>query len=149
MVVNNFKKVMAGILYNGASTEVKHIDNTTYSYTANRFMPYQYDTLASDRNGYIAVGSGNTAPTANNYTLESEITGLNNVGNFVNNEVNGLTISATITNDTNSDVTIKEYGLYGYQSADNKWTMLTRTVLDSPITLEAGEIATITININF
>lgn len=149
MVVNNFKKIMAGILYNGASTEVTHIDNTTYSYSANRFMPYQYGTSSSDEYGYIAVGSGNTAPTVNDYTLESEITGLKNIGNFVNNGVNGLTISATITNATNSDVTIKEYGLYGYQSADSKWTMLTRTVLDSPITLEAGEIATITININF
>lgn len=149
MVVNNFRKIMAGILSNGASTEVTHTDNTIYSYIANRFMPYQYGTSTSNQNGYIAIGSGNTAPTINDVSLESEITGLNNIGNFVNNGVNGLTISATITNVTNSDITIKEYGLYGYQSVDSKWTMLTRTVLDSPITLEAGEIATITININF
>lgn len=147
MVTNNLKKVIAGMLYNNANTEVTHIDGTTYSYSAYRLMPYQYDTSLSDRCGYIAVGSGNTAPTANDYSLESEVTGLSNTGIFSNNGVNGLTISATITNITSNNVTIKEYGLYGYQSSDSKWTMLTRTVLDNPITLEAGEIATITINL--
>lgn len=149
MVTNNLKKVIAGMLYSNANTEVTHIDGSTYSYSANRFMPYQYGTSASDKYGYIAVGSGNTAPTANDYSLESEVTGLNNMGVFINNGVNGITISATITNITSNNVTIKEYGLYGYQSADNKYTMLTRTVLDNPITLEAGEIATITINLGF
>lgn len=149
MVTNNLKKVIAGMLYNSASTEVTHIDGSTYSYSAARFMPYQYGTSLSNQYGYIAVGSGNTAPTANDYSLESEVTGLNNIGVFINNGVNGLTISGTISNTTSNNVTIKEYGLYGYQSADNKYTMLTRTVLDNPITLEAGEIATITINLGF
>lgn len=149
MVTNNLKKVITGMLYNNANTEVTHIDGTTYSYSAARFMPYQYDTSLEDRYGYIAVGSGNTAPTANDYSLESEVTGLNNMGVFINNGVNGLTISATITNLTSNNVTIKEYGLYGYQSADSKYTMLTRTVLNNYITLEVGEIITITINIAF
>lgn len=148
MVTNNLKKVIAGMLYGNANTEVTHIDGSTYSYSATRFMPYQYGT-SLDQYGYIAVGSGNTAPTANDYSLESEVTGLNNMGVFINNGVNGLTISATITNITSNNVTIKEYGLYGYQSADSKYTMLTRTVLDNPITLEAGEIANININIAF
>ena len=149
MVTNNLKKVIAGMLYNYVNTEVTHIDGTTYSDSAYRFMPYQYGTSLSEQYGYIAVGSGNTAPTANDYSLESEITGLNNTGIFSNNGVNGFTISGTITNTTSNNVTIKEYGLYGYQSADSKYTMLTRTVLDNPMTLEAGEIATITINLGF
>lgn len=149
MIVNNLKKIMAGMLYNNESTEVTHIDSTTYSYSANRFMPYQYNASGSDRSGYIAVGNRNTAPTVNDYTLGGEITGLSNIGTFVNNGANGFTISATITNTTNSDVTIKEYGLYGYQTADARWTMLTRTVLDSPLTLAPGEIVTITINLGF
>ena len=149
MVTNNLKKVIAGMLYDNASTEVTYIDGSTFSFSATSFMPFQYGTSLSDRYGYIAVGSGNTAPTANDYSLESKITGLNNTGTFSNNGVNGLTISGTITNTTNNNVTIKEYGLYGYQSVSNKYTMLTRTVLDNPITLETGEIATITINIAF
>lgn len=149
MVTNNLKKVIAGMLYNYADTEVTYIDGTTGSYPAYRFMPYQYGTSLSEQYGYIAVGSGNTAPTANDYSLESEVTGLNNIGVFINNGVNGFTISGTITNTTSNNVTIKEYGLYGYQAGDAKWTMLTRTVLDNPVTLEAGEITTITINLGF
>lgn len=149
MVTNNLKKVIAGMLYDNEYTEVTHIDGTTYSDSAYRFMPYKYSTSPGDRYGYIAVGSGNTAPTANDYSLESKITGLNNTGIFSNNGVNGLTISAIIGNITSNNVTIKEYGLYGQQAGDSKWTMLTRTVLDNPVTLEAGDITTITINLGF
>lgn len=148
MVTNNLKKIYATRMSSSSSPSVQltNIDGTTYSGNVSYVIPTTYDLTGGDNRCYIAVGSGNTAPTLNDVSLESEITTLSNSGNVLNNGENGITYTATLTNSTGSDVTIKEYGLYVYSGG---YKMLTRTVLDNPITLASGEIVNITINIAF
>lgn len=148
MVTNNLKKIYATRMSSSSSpsVELTNIDGTIYSVGVSSVIPEAYSLSSGDNNCYIAVGSGNTAPTLNDVSLESEITTLRNIGNVLNNNENGITYTAILTNNTNADITIKEFGLYVYSGS---YKMLTRTVLNNYITLEAGESTTITINIAF
>lgn len=149
MITNNLKKIWSTRMSTTStpSVQLTNIDGTSYSGSVAYVIPATYSTSPSgDNRFYIAVGSGNTEPTLNDVSLESEITTLLNNGGVVNYNEYGITYSATLTNTTGSDVIIKEYGLYVYSGG---WKMLTRTVLDSPITLTDGEITTITINLGF
>lgn len=148
MVNNNLKKIYATRMSSSSSpsVELTNIDGTIYSGVVGDVIPAAYSLSSGDNNCYIAVGSGNTAPTINDVSLENEITTLRNNGNVLNNNENGITYTAILTNNTNADITIKEYGLYVYSGS---YKMLTRTALNNYITLEAGESTIITINIAF
>lgn len=148
MVNNNLKKIYATRMSSSSSpsVELTNIDGTIYSGGVSDVIPAAYSLSSRDNNCYIAVGSGNTAPTINDVSLENEITTLNNVGNVLNNNENGITYTAILTNNTNANITIKEYGLYVYRES---YKMLTRTALNNYITLESGESTIITINIAF
>lgn len=148
MVTNNLKKIYAARMSSSTtpSVELTNIDGTTYNSSVSYVIPTSYSLTSGDNKCYIAVGSGNTAPTVNDVSLENEITTLRNDGNVINNNENGITYTAILTNNSSSDITIKEYGLYVYSGS---YKMLTRTVLNNYITLEAGESITITINIAF
>lgn len=148
MVTNNLKKIYATRMSSSTapSVELTNIDGTIYSGGVSNVIPAGYSLSSGNNNCYIAVGSGDTAPTINDVSLENEITTLNNNGNVLNNNENGITYTAILTNNTNADITIKEYGLYVYSGS---YKMLTRTVLNNYITLEVGESITITINIAF
>lgn len=148
MVTNNLKKIYSTRMSqsDSPSVELTNIDGTPCSVVIYKVIPAAYSLSSGDNNCYIAVGSGDTAPTINDVSLENEITTLSNNGNVLNNNENGITYTAILSNNTNADITIKEYGLYVYSES---YKMLTRTVLNNYITLEAGESTTITINIAF
>lgn len=149
MVTNNLKKIWSARMSTTStpSVHLTNIDGTSYDGSTTYVIPTTYSTSPSgDNRFYIAIGDGDTAPTIDDVSLESEITTLLDNRGGVNYNEYGITYNAILTNTTVSDVIIKEYGLYVYSGA---WKMLTRTVLDNPITLEAGEVATITINLGF
>lgn len=149
MVTNNLKKIWSARMSTTStpSVQLTNIDGTSYNGSVTYVIPTIYSTSPSgDNRFYIAIGDGDTVPTIDDVSLESEITTLiYNIGSVNYNEY-GITYNAILTNTTVRDVIIKEYGLYVYSGA---WKMLTRTVLDNPITLETGEVATITINLGF
>lgn len=105
----------------------------------------------------IRLGTGTTAPTENDYSLESVITsGLSasvNSSSIRNSSGNIETIFAvTVTNTSTSDITIGEIGYYGLQpmhtsegsaASSNYAIMYDRTLLNAPVTIGAGDSATI------
>lgn len=125
------------------------------------FVPkggYYLDQLRlnmTDGNGGQAFGTGDTPPTEDDYTLESVITSGITAGaptastefDSVNNRyIRRLTY--TINNVSDSDITIKEVGTYrgiayastlGATGSSTKILLVDRTVLDTPLTIPAGE----------
>lgn len=112
----------------------------------------------------IAFGSGDTAPTENDYTLESQVTGISAVLNpgsvqtifddTLNRYVARLGID--VTNNTGDSVIIREIGLfYRINPADSvggtpdtansnrHCFMADRTVLSEPITIANGATGSI------
>lgn len=130
-----------------------------YDTQTNRFLE---SAITDASNGGFAVGSGDTAPTEDDYTLEAKINGLtgtvspsslNNVTFDSVDEVFHFYVDLTITNPTSDPVTIKEVGWFGVtyygstigQNPGNTRvpTLIDRTLLETPVTIPAGEAAVI------
>ena len=117
---------------------------------------YNYDY----RNGFtIFVGNGNTAPDVNDYCLESPLE-LSVLSAACYNTANEVMTVRTFRNDTGSEVTIKEIGLYmfgasgwsgneGNNSHCHYPILLGRRVLSTPVTLAAGDMYTFHYTVSF
>lgn len=118
--------------------------------------------LGSSNTSYgIRVGSGTRPATDEDYALESQVTsGLTATvtTNVVEYDASGnptAKIGLTITNTSDSDITIAEVGSFqNVRSAATaggtstaRATLFDRTVLDSPITIPAGGAAVLTYRI--
>lgn len=99
----------------------------------------------------IYLGTGNVTPTIDDYKLSGElVTGLTSQGKGTTANNNSITFSAIATNNTESPVTIKEIGLGGYCTGTTPCVvLLTRDVLATPVTLNAGDSKTFSITIDF
>lgn len=110
----------------------------------------------------VAFGSGNTAATENNYTLENQVTGINATTPTIDTFFDSVNmkyvarLNYVISNDTVASVTIAEIGLFirfntattqgnsASTAGTNRYSFLIdRTVLDTPVTIPNGDAATI------
>lgn len=109
----------------------------------------------------IYFGSGTTAPTKDDYNLESPITsGLSiTMGEFLSSE-NGegsysYASSFILRNTTEEDITIREIGIFGQvvygvnSPFYNYLVLFRRDVLPNPVTIQAGESKLVTYKITF
>ena len=108
----------------------------------------------------VSFGTGTTLASVSDYALESRLT---------DSQINVSTPSAVsfsrddaydeysvtfgVTNKTANDITISEIGLtampYFPSSGGNVYTLVDRTVLDTPVTISAGQSKQITYTIRF
>ena len=167
MITNTFKYIMAMMLEsiggNTASGKIK-VKNTQGQdrYLGNRFSSFPNTVYTSVQRTVsspgIYVGTGDTAPTANDYCLEQMIT--SGISASSSSITSGLDDSGnpfvqylfTITNTTSSDITIKEVGYSQYLYVSNSLNgdavnyntlLLDRTVLTTPVTVPANDSAAI------
>ncbi len=166
MLTKNFKNMMALILesFGGGNglLPIKAYNGVTYYgrpyFNAGDVYPYAtYWDCRLNNDGGFWFGSGDTAATEDDYTLETKITsGLS----FSRTSVNALDNNGNpyakhnflITNTSQSSITIAEIGWFQYmRSASNQGgqennrilVLFDRTVLATPITIAAGEYAVI------
>lgn len=105
--------------------------------------------------GGVVLGTGTVAPTLDDYKLSGDlITTVTASCSFtMTPDENGITFKSlfTITNTGDSDITIGEIGLicnpYNSSSAEVYKALLERTVLDSPVAIEAGGVGQVTYTI--
>lgn len=111
---------------------------------------------------YIGFGEGTTAVSESDYILENQIfSGLSLVsGQSVINNVYSMneekteltrvvTVTANVKNGSTDDITISEIGFYQTFNSNMKYTLIHREVLDTPVTIGAGAIATFEFTFNF
>ncbi len=110
-------------------------------------------TTSTNGLGYIVLGNGTTEPTPEDYRLESQITtNLSCDSVSVSRNTTVKTYTATFSNSGTSDITVTEVGyvsriIYKYSNYDD--FLMDRTVLDTPITIPAGESRTVTYELSF
>ena len=146
MLLKQFMGMMMGLKENpnGANQTAsnrKGIDGTTG--TMNIFG--SYGTSVEDL--YVALGSGNTPPAFDDYALETPLSltrlSLHYVWGNYSTDNTLLELSTVYKNETGAAVTVKELGIYKYCQYDNPNTYcIARSVLDTPITIGAGETYT-------
>ena len=103
---------------------------------------------------YIKCGTGMTAATESDYNLEAEATDLScdSVATAVGSN-DAKTYTATFSNATDTDITVTEIGFFIYSyygSTSNSGNfLLDHIILDTPITIPAGESKAITYELGF
>ena len=153
-----------------ANIEAKTIQGNTKYINAYGVAPIsliitsQLVENGSSASAGVAFGSSDTEPTENDFTLGSIILGLSaststpsveTIFDSVNNKYIAR-YTYTLNNNTGSDVTIKEVGLYGKLSTANtqngsastsnssKYSFLIdRTILDTPVTIVSGGVGVV------
>lgn len=111
------------------------------------------DTVAgSDATTYIKCGTGTAEATENDYQLEADATGLtcDSVATAISAN-DTKTYTATFSNSTANAITVAEMGFFccSYTGIAYDNFLLDRIVLDTPITIPAGESKPITYEIGF
>ena len=124
--------------------------------TADNYYNPKLRALRTSYDGYAGaiIGTGTTPPTKEDYKLSGDV-----ISTFaytsaltITPDDDGFTISTvyTITNTSDSPFTIGEIGLMAgtaNSSGASKKYLLERTVLDEPLTIEAGGVGQLTYNI--
>ena len=133
---------------------------STISSTTNSQPPFEIMKNWADavRTTGVAFGTGTTPATMSDYFLESILTKTEisvstpSAVNFSRYDTyEEYTVTFGITNKTAEAITISEVGLtaipYSYSTAS--YALVDRTVLDTPITIPAGQSKQITYTIRF
>ena len=167
MITRNFKNILETMLARtsgayGALPIKGTTGSTGYTNPGANTTPFPYSvgttSLALSATGTgIVVGSGNTPATEDDFMLDNLITSGLSGSTVVTKQIdNGklyLVLDVTLTNTSANDITIKEIGYVqshqyvtsqgGTVLANNFPFLMERTVLISPVTIPAGEFATI------
>ena len=162
MLTNNFYKILLTHMnLEGATATITKYDGTTAtvmdpSYVLNGLRYVRCAEFAAGQYGTY-FGTGTTPPTMDDYNLESPIldgtlSSSSTASPQKGFEQDHARIYATheVTNNSTSDVTVTEVGVFGAPSSSSKNVfMIDRTVLNTPITIPAGGSKSITIAIKF
>lgn len=173
MITRNFKNMLETCMARssgayGALPIKGTTGNIGYTNPGANQTPFPYNvgstnlSLSKTSTG-IHVGSGNTSATEDDYELDNQITsGLSGTTLVTKSVENGklyLVLDVTLTNTSSGDITIKEIGYVqshqyvttqgGSGLANNFPFLMERTVLDSPVTIPAGDFATIRYKIGY
>lgn len=114
------------------------------------------DGISSDVKGGVCIGfgAGSKQVSLEDYNLETIIDNLSYLSSSVVTTEECYMVTTSVKNNTSTDIIVSEVGIFGRgqnQSGTNASHpfMLTRKVLETPITINPNEIKTFTIAINF
>ena len=161
MLTKNFYSYMRLVFQKATSTftltdgSVSTISSTTNSQPPFEIMKNWADAVRATG---VAFGTGTTPATVSDYFIESILTKTEisvstpSAVNFSRYDTyEEYTVTFGITNKTAEAITISEVGLtaipYSYSTAS--YALVDRTVLDTPITIPAGQSKQITYTIRF
>lgn len=172
MINNNFKKILK-CLFTYTNTNVNALNiiglNGTKiheSYNDFYILPFlktslntiiNSDGISSDVNGGVCIGfgAGSKQVSLEDYNLETIINNLSYQSSSVETTEEGYTVITSAKNNTSTDIIVSEVGIFCRSQssqapglASNPF-MLTRNVLETPITIKPNETKTFTITINF
>lgn len=164
MVTKWFKNIInaltfGGFLAGGGSSGYAYNkvikDRTNTSFYPSHGLAFSTAYVANTNNG-VVFGTGNTPATDEDIDLESQITsGLSVATPIITKDMDGTKCSVTlryvVSNTTSADIIIKEVGMRCTVSAGtsagqttslgNKYILVDRTVLATPLTVPASSNA--------
>ena len=162
MILKNFIIIGLGYLTEKAPVATSGLFNTNYHHyfgqlISRPFNAYTNNTTANNTSvGISQIGiclsSDTTPPALDDYKLNTFLTGsdLTPVSNSVVTSDDNYVLIQTVKNDTAENKVINTVGVFCGTNDDMKHTrfLITKTLLDTPITIAPEEIKTITVNIN-
>lgn len=173
MINNNFKKILKCLFYlqNKNINALKLIGLNGTEIHENRddffILPYlntslntiiNSDGISSDVKGGVCIGfgAGSKQVSLEDYNLETIINNLSYQSSSVETTEESYTVITSAKNNTSTDIIVSEVGIFcrgnfhGQTDFASQYPfMLTRNVLETPITIKPNETKTFTIAINF
>lgn len=172
MLLRNF--VVSAAMYSSTNASYK-VRDTKNEVISSYYLNHMYMTTTSGANYSetgitlnnnslytgIVVGTGSTAPTYNDYKMESAVDP--NIVSYTSNSLTFppintnsqitdpmvVTFTQNITNNSGNDITIKEVGLFkGTGSTSCASVLITRDVI-SPVTITPNETKTFIVTMDF
>ena len=171
MINNNFKKILK-CLFLYTSEDINNLkligldgsiikeQATGYSFDFVPFLNKSLNTVInsaginSNVKGGVCMGfgAGSKQVSLEDYKLETIIDYLSYLSSSVVTTEEGYIVTTSVKNNTSRDIIVSEVGLFGRGTDNNRagqTFMLTRNVLETPITIKPNETKTFTITINF
>jgi hypothetical protein len=153
MILENFiawtASTMTPKCFTGAVVGINNIGGNCASGSLNANAYYSNTTQGV----YVDIGFGDTVPASSDYKLEDSNACDTPTLTFISTAVSRgypdiRNVTTVYRNDTGSAVIVKEVGIVGTgsQASNNTYNgLLSRTVLDNPITVNAGETMAFTV----
>ena len=174
MINNNFKKILK-CLFTHINPNInalniigldgaKIIEQSGDSYVLQHILQYLNTSLNTIINSdgissnviagvCIGFGAGSKQVSLEDYNLETIISNLSYQSSSVGTTEEGYTVITSAKNNTSTDIIVSEVGIFcrGQNLSSNVSHpfMLTRNVLETPITIKPNETKTFTVTINF
>ena len=142
--------IVTSIDGNGKMTDLTY--NSVFSFINS--LNHMETAPTMDSVTFIRVGTGTTEATEDDYKLEADAIGLtcDSVVTAIGSNNSKKIYTATFSNTTDADIAVTEIGFFTncyYRSGYNDNFLLDRIVLDTPITIPAGESKAITYELGF
>ena len=171
MINNNFKKILK-CLFDYTSADINALkligldgsiikeQETGYNFNFLQYLKNSLNTIinsdgiSSNVKGGVCIGfgAGSKQVSLEDYNLETIIDYLSYLSSSVVTTEECYMVTTSVKNNTSTDIIVSEVGIFGRgtngSSAGHPF-MLTRNVLETPITIMPNEIKTFTITINF
>ena len=175
MINNNFKKILK-CLFTHINPNInalniigldgaKIIEQSGDSYVLQHILQYLNTSLNTIINSdgissnviagvCIGFGAGSKQVSLEDYNLETIISNLSYQSSSVGTTEEGYTVITSAKNNTSTDIIVSEVGIFcrgrsGQGGQASPPFMLTRNVLETPITIKPNETKTFTVTINF
>lgn len=139
-------------LTNVAGTSITTGYGPEVAYAFINALNHMATEAGRDATTYIKGGTGTTEATENDYQLEADATGLTcDAVATVISANDTKTYTATFSNSTANTITVEEMGFFccSYTGSGYDNFLLDHIILDTPITIPAGESKPITYEIGF
>ena len=141
----------------GTNFGIVDVEGKRYALNSESYVQSQSikPFYSMNKSGYVLFGSGTTPPTPNDIKIESVVSvGITMPGSVsfnLTDEYMEASCTYGVQNTSSNDITISEIALYGLATfpALSCTLMYDRTVLDTPITIPAGQSKQITYTIRF
>ena len=167
MINNNFKKILK-CLFTYTNTNINDLklvglNGTIITGYNFEFVPYlknslntiiNSDGISSNNKAGVCMGfgAGSKQVSLEDYNLETIIDNLSYLSSSVVTTEECYMVTTSVKNNTSTDIIVSEVGIFGRGTGGGVISnpfMLTRKVLETPITIKPNEIKTFTIAINF
>ena len=173
MLTKNAKKLILYCIMNSCISGTTHPEPNVVKYTLTNMQGNSVTTDAyasstysfinslnhvktdptQDSITFISCGTGTSEPTENDYGL-SFVSGMScdSVITSIGGNVSKKIYTATFSNNTDTDIVVTEIGFFTnffYTSVNNDNFLLDHILLETPITIPAGESKAITYELGF
>lgn len=161
MILSNFIKALTKSLNTTGTKTTYGTSKFYYLDSANipsicHFWQYNNNNISGSTLSLLYIGialsSDTSVPTVDDYRFTNfyKSYDLTSVNCYLDKGPMQTVLTQIVRNDGTGNIVINSVGVFGkYNTTNNETVLLTKTLLDTPVTVAPGEVKTITVTIDY